>query len=203
MSDDILESQDSPNELDNPKTCATVEKSLSTEVKELVSAKYALSAELFDILSDEEIHLSLKKEVSLRYNMGYHDDTLVYDDPDFDIDAEILGNNGERGPIREAASKYTRHDLLEPATKKVIRIDQTVFNSAYFFFNPSRASRLEELKTAALARIGEFQDRCKTSAFDVDVNEFAKKEDIKMSFDGYIFTFARFVNIKIRRNELS
>ncbi len=196
MSDQTLEPQDCLNDLDNPKTSAAVERSLNIEAKELMTAKYVLNEELIDTLADEKIHFSLENEIPLKYNMGYYNDTLVYDDPDFDVDAEIQGESGEKRNIKEAISKYTRHDLLEPATKKVIRIDQTVFNSAYFPFNTVNASRVEKLKNIELSRNGGFRDKLWKSAFDVDVEKFAKKEDIKISFDGYIFTFAKFVNKK-------
>lgn len=173
----------------------SIRRALNVETRELKSAEYVLNEELIGAFENPNMVFILEREPVRTFNNGYHSDTLVYDDKDFETgDITVTGANGENINIKEAYSLYERYDLKEPMTGKIVRINQMTYNHAYFPFNTMRAGTLEAQKQGELQIIPDFLDSNRKSAFDEIVVDKAKKEDISISFDGYIFSFSRIVH---------
>jgi hypothetical protein len=106
----------------------------------------------------------------------------------------LIDSNNEEINIKESRSLYERHDLKEPRTGKIFRIDHVVYNHAYFPFNSREAGLVGEQRKREMSIIPDFVDTDYSSAFDKTFDTSAKKESLSVSFDGYIFIFSRFVH---------
>lgn len=176
---------------------SSIRRALNVETRELKAAEYVLNEELIDMLENPNMVFTLEREPSKVYNAGHPRENLVYDDPNFDIDATITVGEGEMQKsfqVKTAFSSYERSDLQEPMTKKTVRIDHSVYNSAYFPFKSGRKEELETDKQLELGRLDDFRQLSYSSAFDAVILEKAKEEDVQISFDGYIFSFSKIVH---------
>lgn len=176
---------------------SVIDKGLNRESMEIVVAKGILQEELIDTFYNPDLTMVLDKDPVKIFNRGHHDDTLAYDDDDFNFQEEgvvFTSSDGVEVNVREAHSLYERHDLREPRMGKVIRVDHMVYNEAYFPFNSLAAGILNEQKQREVAVISDAVNTDFDSAFDKKVESTTKKEVVSISFDGYIFAFTRFVH---------
>jgi len=184
--------------IENPEetVLSTIKKGLEVEAIEVRVARGVFEEELADAFENPELTFILDKDPVRIFNKGYHDDTLAYEDKDFDLDldgVEVVGVDNENINTKEARSLYERHELKEPRTGKVFRVDQMIYNNAYFPFNTLNAATIGEQRQKEMSIIPDFVDSNYGSAFDKKVIGVAKKEVLSISFDGYIFAFSRFV----------
>jgi len=176
---------------------STISKSLKKEEMEIIVANGILQEELIDTFYNSDVTMILDKNPIKKFNNGYHDDTLAYNDEDFNLQTEGVAfttSDGADINIKEAHSLYERHDLREPRMGKVIRVDHMIYNDAYFPFNSLAAGTLNEQKQREIAVISDAVNTDFNSAFDKTVESTAKKEVLSIGFDGYIFAFARFAH---------
>ena len=174
-----------------------IKKSLEIEAIEVRVAMGILEEELTDAFENPELTFVLDKNPMRLFNKGRGDDTLAYDDEDFNLEQEgvsIIDSNNEEISIKKAHSLYERYDLKEPRTGKIFRIDQMVYNHAYFPFNSREAGLVGEQRQREISIIPDFVDTDYSSAFDKTFDTYAKKESLSVGFDGYIFIFSRFVH---------
>jgi hypothetical protein len=197
MPDSNLDSEQTKSEFAEGTIIPVVNNGLIKEAKEIETAKYVLNEELIYEFENKDMTFILEREPQKIFNKGFHNDTFAYDDPDFNFnigDTTVTNSNGEGISMREAHSMYERYDLKEPMTGKIIRINQMTYNHAYFPFNSMGAATLNNQKQGEIEMIQDFLDTDRDSAFDKTIESTAKKEEISISFDGYIFSFARFVH---------
>lgn len=197
MADQNLEPESTRIEYTEGTIIPVVNRGLVREAQEIETAKYVLNEELIYEFENQDMTFILEREPQKIFNKGFHNDTLAYDDPDFNFDTgEITfkNSNGEGLNMKESHSLYERYDLREPMTGKIIRINQMTYNRAYFPFNSMEAGTLDSQKQGELRTIQDFLDTDRNSAFDRTVESTAKKEEISISFDGYIFSFSRIVH---------
>lgn len=177
---------------------SAIKKGLEIEAKEVRVARGVFEEELTEAFENPDLIFTLVQDPIRIFNKGYHDDTLAYDDEDFDFDDEeeisLIGPDNQDMGIKESRSLYERHDLKEPRTGKIFRIDQMIYNHAYFPFNSREAGLVEEQRQKEVSVIPDFVDTDYNSAFDKKFAAYAKKESLSIGFDGYIFTFSRFVH---------
>lgn len=174
-----------------------IKKGLEVEAIEVRVARGILEEELTEGFENSELTFILDKDPIRIFNKGYHDDTLAYDDKDFNLEEEgvtLVDSNDEGINVKESHSLYERSDLKEPRTGKIFRIDHMVYNHAYFPFNSREAGLVEEQRQREMSIIPDFVDTDYSSAFDKTFDTSAKKESLSVGFDGYIFIFSRFAH---------